>query len=246
MLHRIKHEFIQWFVFSMVLAFVMPTKRTGAQEVHPPDTVGNALRSLASRSGVAFVGQVQSIKPKGGVVEIVFCVDQAILGSAASSYTLREWSGLWPPGQHRYAVGQRVLIFLHQPGAAGLSTPVDGMTGIIPIVSGNTAAANSGAPLLDTRRLAANLQRSQSQPLPGGSTSGILLSEATQIVSNWRQSLHREPILQPLPLPQPSPIAPQPNPIEPQPNPIVPQPIQPSPLPSPVLQQETDGSNVHP
>jgi len=200
-------------------AFAMLAKsacaQSSPQSLALPATVGEALRNLASRSNVAFAGQVLSIEHKAGVVEIVFSVDQSLLGAAGSSYTLREWAGLWPPGQHRYNIGQCVLIFLHESSAAGLTSPVDGMNGIVPVVSSDF----SSAPMLDVRRLIANLQRTQGQPLSSNSTAAISLAEAVQVVSHWRSPLRREPILRPIPLPQPGnpillpPTLPSPQPI---------------------------------
>lgn len=171
--------------------------RSAFAQAAPSPSVGEALRNLASRSSLAFAGQVLTIERKGGTVEIMFSVDQPLLGSTRSTYILREWGGLWPPGQHRFNIGQRVLIFLLASSHAGFSTPVDGMNGIIPIVS--TAAP--GQVLLDVRRLAATVSRAQGQPLPGNSAAGIQLPEGLQIVSRWREPLRREPVLWPLPQP---------------------------------------------
>jgi hypothetical protein len=33
-----------------------------------------------------------------GVVEITFAVEDAVRGVSGSTYTLREWAGLWPAG----------------------------------------------------------------------------------------------------------------------------------------------------
>jgi hypothetical protein len=127
-----------------------------------PDTsVGRALRSLAARAGVVFVGQVEKVEPKGGVVEVTFRVDRAVQGAVAGSYTLREWAGLWANGQPRYLPGQRAMVFLHASSAAGLSTPVDGMEGVVPVV----ATSADAPPLLDARWLATRVQRGVGAPL---------------------------------------------------------------------------------
>ena len=85
----------------------------------PDSSVGAALRSLASRAGVVFVGRVTAIVPQGGVVEVSFAVEQQVLGMVGETYSLREWAGLWAAGQQRYRVGQRAMFFLHAPGVAG-------------------------------------------------------------------------------------------------------------------------------
>ncbi len=46
----------------------------------PATSVAGVLRSLAARAGVVFVGQVQSIVPNAGVVEITFQVQQSVMG----------------------------------------------------------------------------------------------------------------------------------------------------------------------
>jgi hypothetical protein len=90
-----------------------------------------------------------------GVVEIEFAVEDAVRGVSGSAYTLREWAGLWPVGDEPFRVGQRYLMLLHSPGAAGLSSPVGGMDGAIPIRGtgraqatgeAETGSAGTGAP----------------------------------------------------------------------------------------------------
>lgn len=178
----------------------------GAQTAGAPDTsIGGALRNLASRAQDVFVGQVAAINRKGGTVEVQFRVDQTVAGAAGGVYTLREWAGLWPPGQHRYFVGQRALVFMHKAGAAGLSTPVDGAEGLVPVMVQGVGAA----PLLDVRRLSARVQRSTTAPLDGVETGAIALSDATGIVANWRKPVFREPVRRPLPVgyrPAPPPV----------------------------------------
>jgi hypothetical protein len=141
----------------------------------PDSTLGDAIRNLASRAGVVFVGQVTSIEHKSGIVEVHFAVQQTVQGSVGAIYTLREWSGLWPQGEQRYTVGQRAMIFLHPTSAAGLSSPVDGMEGIIPLVPMGADAA----PLLDVRRLATRIKRAVGQPM---NSEAISLSDAVAAI----------------------------------------------------------------
>jgi hypothetical protein len=116
---------------------------------------------------VIFAGQVLAVRrPGNGVVEVEFRVDQAILGcSTGTTYTLREWDGLWVVNNQRYRVGQRLLMLLHAPGPAGMSSPVGGLDGAIPIRQGGSAvqAADSTAgpqrPYVDLRWLGARLPR---------------------------------------------------------------------------------------
>lgn len=70
-----------------------------------------------------------------GVVEVKFRVEQAVKGPAAGSvYTLREWAGLWSAmGGGQYRLGQRLLVFLYAPDARGMSSPVRGLDGAVPL-----------------------------------------------------------------------------------------------------------------
>ena len=165
-----------------------------AQVAQPDGSVGEALRNLASRAGVAFTGRVAEIHRNGGVVEVVFCVEQPLLGDVRTTYTLREWGGLGAAGQQRYAVGERVAVFLYAPGTAGLSSPVDGMDGIVPVVQ---ESADS-APLLDVRRLAARVRRRVGEPMDGSANGAMALEDAKAVVVGWRKLL-AEPVRRPLP-----------------------------------------------
>ena len=69
---------------------------------------------------------------------------------------LREWGGLWEGTDERYRVGQRLLMLLHAPGASGLSSPVSGMDGAIPLLAGASATAE---PMVDLRWVAARVSR---------------------------------------------------------------------------------------
>jgi len=110
-----------------------------------PQTAPDALHAMTELAGVIFAGQVVAVRWHGaadgaaGVVEITFAVDDAVRGvrgASGGSYTLREWAGLWPGGDEPFRVGQRYLMLLHSPGTAGLSSPVGGMDGAIPIRGG--------------------------------------------------------------------------------------------------------------
>jgi len=110
-----------------------------------------ALREMTQLAGVIFTGPVMEIRRMGGetgVVEIVFAVEDAVRGVSGATYTVREWAGLWPAGDTPFVVGQRYLMLLHTPSAAGLSSPVGGMDGAIPIrgvAGGGMVGANATA-----------------------------------------------------------------------------------------------------
>lgn len=127
-------------------------------------TVDAVLHSMVGHAGVIFLGtvlDVQRVSPSAegatGVVQVVFSVDRGIRGAATGSrYDLREWAGLWVGNDDRFRVGQRLLLLLHAPGPGGLSSPVGGMDGAIPIRAGANAAAE---PLVDLRWVAARVSR---------------------------------------------------------------------------------------
>jgi hypothetical protein len=174
----------------------------------PAASVAGVLRGLASRAGMVFVGQVQSIVPKAGVVEITFQVQQPVIGVVGGTYVMREWAGRWTGGQQRYRIGQRAMFFLHAPSAAGLSSPVDGMAGIVPFVP---MGANVGA-LLDVRMLATRVARPVGSPMADAETGAIALADAETVVSNWQADQVPEPVKLPLPVGvRPRPVTVQPE-----------------------------------
>jgi hypothetical protein len=157
---------IRW----LLLGGVVAARAAWGQGVVPPTstssstgTVVDVLHDFSDQAAVIFAGQVLAIQqPRPGVVEVQFRVDQAIRGcSKGMPYVLREWAGLWAGGNQRYRVGQRLLMMLRAPGAAGMSSPVGGMDGAIPIRQG-TAVGESVAqpPYVDLRWLGARTPRS--------------------------------------------------------------------------------------
>ncbi len=116
-----------------------------------PQTADDALHTMSQAAGVIFAGRVVAVRRHEGldgatgVVEIEFAVDDAVRGVSGSTFTLREWAGLWPAGDEPFRVGQRLLMMLYAPSAAGLSSPVGGMDGAIPIHGGQTSAQTAAA-----------------------------------------------------------------------------------------------------
>jgi hypothetical protein len=150
---------------AVALVFVILVTECGVAQEPPqtalPQTTNDALRAMSRLAGVIFTGQViavrriEGLNGATGVVEIDFAVEDAVRGVSGSAYTLREWAGLWPAGDEPFRVGQRYLMLLHSPGAAGLSSPVGGMDGAIPIRGtgraqatgeAETGSAGTGAP----------------------------------------------------------------------------------------------------
>lgn len=137
-----------------LLACPRPAQSQNQTQQAIPQTVEDALHQMSDAAGIIFAGEVTAIRTHAGengasgIVEIDFRVDQAIRGCTAGSiYTLHEWSGLWAGGTPRYQPGQRLLIFLHQPGPTGITSPVGGPTGIVPIrgTSSSPQAVSSSA-----------------------------------------------------------------------------------------------------
>jgi hypothetical protein len=128
----------------------------------PAQSIPEALHAMSRLAGVIFAGQVVAVRRidggngATGVVEIQFAVEDAVRGGCGSIYTLREWAGLWPAGEEPFRVGQRFLMLLHAPSAAGLSSPVGGMDGAIPIRGIGQTQASGSAETASARIVAAN------------------------------------------------------------------------------------------
>jgi hypothetical protein len=152
-----------------------------------PQTIEEALHQMSDAAGVIFVGQVTAVRSRtgtdgaSGLMEIDFRIDQAVRGcTSGSTYTLREWAGLWGGSDQRYRVGQRLLMLLHAPGPTGITSPVGGMTGAIPIRAATPApqtasATTASSPLIaDLRWVGTRLQR----PLPYASSTLVTAQSA--------------------------------------------------------------------
>ena len=150
---------------------------------------------MSDVAGVIFVGEVTAIRQRtgengaSGVVEIDFRVDDAVRGcTSGSTYTVREWAGLWSAGDQRYRAGQRLLMLLHSPGAAGVSSPVWGTNGAIPVrgtsSSPEMASASSAAtPLIaDLRWVGTRLERAISY------TASPIVTAASQTTASSQAS----------------------------------------------------------
>jgi hypothetical protein len=158
----------------LAVAALAPSARP---QTAAPQTVEDVLHQMSDQADVIFVGKVLGIHPHedsgmaSGYVEVDFRVDQAVRGCTAGTYVMREWAGLWAGDAHRYRPGERLLMMLHAPGPSGMSSPVGGMDGAIPIrgVAGASplaaAASTPTAPVADLRWLGAKVQRSQSYTL---------------------------------------------------------------------------------
>jgi hypothetical protein len=127
-------------VVACGLTFILMAQAARAQTAAPPpQATEDALHAMTRMAAVIFAGKVTAVRPRAGVngatgvIEVEFAIDDAIRGVAAGTYTLREWAGLAPAGNQPFRVGQRYLMLLHAAGPAGLSSPVGGTDGAIPI-----------------------------------------------------------------------------------------------------------------
>jgi hypothetical protein len=129
-----------------------------------PQTALDVLHQMSAKADVIFAGEVVAIRrPNDGVVEVEFRVDKAIRGCAVGTpYILREWAGLWTADNQRYHVGRRLLMLLHAPSDSGMSSPVGGLDGAIPIRQGDALpladmATPAQPPYVDLRWLGVRL-----------------------------------------------------------------------------------------
>ena len=183
---------------GVVSALVMGTCSQG--QTAPPQSVEDALHWMSDRAAVVFVGQVTAVRRVDGgatgpgVVEVSFHVDQAVRGCAAGgTYVLREWAGLWAANDARFRVGQRRLMMLHAPGPGGMSSPVGGMDGAIPVHgvgkavrSANDSAATIGSPaaeMVDLRWVGTRLARPVAYRKEAAPVGGSRLAKAANVTA---------------------------------------------------------------
>ena len=188
----------------------------------PAQTIEDALHQMSDQAGVVFVGEVTAIRHitgdngASGIVEVEFRIDQAVRGITGGTYILREWAGLWAGGDQRYRTGQRLLMLLHTPGANGISSPVGGMAGAIPVHGGDIAPhatdiSTTHLPTIaDLRWVATKIQRTTaySNPTTGQtiatsvaanvSTASVPTQQATvdlvvNMVATWQKVPHDLP-----------------------------------------------------
>jgi hypothetical protein len=127
--------------------------------------------SLARHASIIFFGRVADvcrIVPESGAAEsslqITFAVDNGVRGAqTGQEFHLLEWPGRWQAGE-RYRIGERYLLFLHAPNAAGLTSPVGGTAGRFLIDSKGTIDLSSVAPPGTERNIPASASSPVSDP----------------------------------------------------------------------------------
>ena len=89
-------------------------------------------QKMTRDSGLVFSGVVTHVQRSAtstGTTQVTFRVENAIRGVRRGQVvTIREWSGLWNSGE-RYAIGERVLLFLYPKSKLGRTRPVGGKLG---------------------------------------------------------------------------------------------------------------------
>lgn len=151
-----------------------------------PAATAAELQQMASHAGVIFTGEVVAVtrQDAAGYVDIRFHIEEGIRGCPqAGFYVLREWAGLWTGQSDRYRVGQHRLMLLNARGPAGISSPVGGLDGAIPLVpvgvapiadkAGNAPADTALAPSAFTPDLRWIRARAQRTTLSGSANSRI-------------------------------------------------------------------------
>ena len=148
-------------------------------EIVPQTSIVDELHAMSAQAGVIFAGEVLAIRHQGDAgtswVDVEFRVEEAIRGCGGQgTYRLREWAGLWTGGIQRYRVGEQLLMLLHAPSAMGLSSPVGGQDGAIPITGSGTAPgpkdnfARVGEQAVDLQWIEARLLRTASRSRESG------------------------------------------------------------------------------
>lgn len=129
----------------------LPARPTVTSTASLPASVAGVLTGAASRAGVIFAGTVLAMdrQDASGFVDVRFHVDNALRGCGnGDTYVLREWAGLWSGQAPRYVPGERLLMLLAPRGRSGMSAPVDGPAGAIPLVASAQPPLRNAAGLL--------------------------------------------------------------------------------------------------
>jgi hypothetical protein len=180
-------------VLAVVAAVLLGVSARGEVVAPAAGAVDAELRRMASAADVIFAGQVLAVRSHAvagamgsGWVEVEFRVEEAIRGCGGRpTYVLKEWAGLWTGGRQRYAVGQRALVMLHAPSAAGLSSPVGGQDGVIPLAGAGEApgpedrGAGAVERKVDLRWVQARVERPAALGMGAGASSDVAVPERT-------------------------------------------------------------------
>jgi hypothetical protein len=118
-----------------------PSARLPVRIVLPPRVPVTRPRlfgfpAFSRAAGMIFSGTVTKIEQRPAswgqsveTVAVTFHIESALRGATAGrNLTINQWIGLWSSGQ-RYAIGERVLLFLYRKSKLGLTSCVGGPLG---------------------------------------------------------------------------------------------------------------------
>ena len=93
------------------------------------------LEQMVASSGMIFLGRVEDVSLSGDDrVRITFRVLDGVRGArTGETAAVEEWRGLWVAGHERYQPGETLLLFFHPRSKLGLTSPVGGDSGRLPI-----------------------------------------------------------------------------------------------------------------
>jgi len=196
------------FRLAGALAILAIATSLHSQETAPsPRSIEDALHQMSDLAGIIFVGEVTAVRHRtgeqgaSGLVEVDFRIDQAVRGcNSGATFTLREWAGLWQGGDERYRPGQRFLMLLHPLNPAGITSPVGGMNGAIPIragtasslVSSAASAPASASSVADLRWIGTRLLRNLPYTASTSLTTGQVIAASTSDSSAGDSSVAAE------------------------------------------------------
>ena len=129
-----------WMTVGLCLtpAFASAPPATPSAASPFPAGVDAVLLGMAKQAGVIFAGHVLAVdrNDASGFVDIHFRIDEPVRGCPRTGvYVLREWAGRWIGHPEPYRVGQRWLMLLTPRGPSGMSAPVFGGDGAVPIIA---------------------------------------------------------------------------------------------------------------
>lgn len=145
-----------------------------ADQLAAQRVLGPHWRQVARAAGLIFTGTVVSVRSHApsqaspvATVEAKFLVDRGIAGAHSGQVvTIREWAAVWPMQRPMRRDGSLALFFFYPPSAAGLTSPVGGPVGQVPLdAKGNVRDGWGVAPANDPTRLLRPPQRT-AVPLP--------------------------------------------------------------------------------
>jgi len=186
------------------------------------------LQQMAALSGQIFLGHVVGIKflgntqnnnisdwPDGSrIVEITFQAEDCVTGCVTNQLVvLHEWASLWRGQPHRYTIGQQAVWMFYPPNAAGISSPVNGILGVLPVRAlalSTTSVASpnpASAPETDQQNLQLNVdlrwlqtallrKNTQLGGTPGGAVHPLL--SGVKATTSTVPSLTTQKIQQPM------------------------------------------------